>query len=225
MIGDFSKPCTISWFTTSLGVGHWNSVWKRFWRLSRTGTFEAFFDALAAMTETAHLVQMFGSTVVRAHVSAAGAKGGKTVRLSVAHAVDFRPRFHLKTDFGGLPIAFHLTGGEASDSRNFETLLDIGPDINPRAALGDKGYDSKSNRQAARQRGICPAIPYRSNTKDVPAFFPKILYKGRARIEQSVGKLKRFKRIALRCEKTARNCSSFVALALGFILIKSVHTA
>jgi Transposase DDE domain len=100
----------------------------------------------------------------------------------------------LRTDFGGLPIAFHLTGGEASDSRNFETLLDIGPDINPRAALGDKGYDSKSKRQAARQRGICPAIPYRSNTKDVPALFPQILYKGRACIEQSVGKLKRFKR-------------------------------
>ena len=36
------------------------------------GTFEAFFDALAAMSETAHLVQMFDSTVVRAHVSAAG---------------------------------------------------------------------------------------------------------------------------------------------------------
>jgi len=97
----------------------------------------------------------------------------------------------------------------------------VGPDINPRAALGDKGYDSKSNRQA----GICPAIPYRSNTKDIPAFFPKILYKGRARIEQAVGKLKRFKRIALRCEKTAQNYGSFVALALGFILIKSVHTA
>ena len=105
----------------------------------------------------------------------------------------------MKTDFGGLPIAFHLTGGEASDSRNFETLLDIGPDLNPRAALGDQGYDSKSNRDAARQRGICPAIPYRSNTKDMPAFFPKALYKARARIEQAVGKLKRFKRIALRC--------------------------
>ena len=35
---------------------------------------EAFFDALAAMSETAHLVQMFDSTVVRVHVSAAGAK-------------------------------------------------------------------------------------------------------------------------------------------------------
>jgi hypothetical protein len=60
----------------------------------------------------------------------------------------------LKTDFGGLPIAFHLTGGEASDSRNFETLLDIGPDINPRAALGDKGYDS--NAEYAQPSRIDP---------------------------------------------------------------------
>ena len=79
----------------------------------------------------------------------------------------------MKTDFGGLPIAFHLTGGEASDSRNFETLLDIGPDLNPRAALGDKGYDSKSNRDAARQRGICPAIPYRSNRPN-PRYPPAV---------------------------------------------------
>ena len=48
---------------------------------------------------------------------------------------------------------------------------------------------------------------------------------GTARVEQAVGKLERFKRIALRCEKTAQNYGSFVALALGFILIKTVHTA
>jgi transposase len=140
----------ITWRALPAEFGNWNSVWKRFWRLSQVGVFEAFFEALAAMSETAHLVQMFDSTVVRAHVSAAGAKGGSTTKLSAAHEVGFQP-VHLKTDFGGLPIAFHLTAGEASDSRNFETLLDIGPDINPRAALGDKGYDSKSNRDAARQ--------------------------------------------------------------------------
>ncbi|MGO9702046.1 MAG: IS5 family transposase [Xanthobacteraceae bacterium] len=167
---------------------------------------------------------------VRFHRSARSCLGGGRKRGQHDQALGrsrggFSTKIHLKTDFGGLPIGFHLTGGEASDSRNFETLLDIGPDINPRAALGDKGYDSKSNRDAARQRGICPAIPYRSNTKDMPAFFPKALYKARARIEQAVGKLKRFKRIALRCEKTAQNYGSFVALALGFILIKSVHTA
>jgi hypothetical protein len=48
-----------------------------------------------------------------------------------------------------------------------------------------------------RRRGICPVIPYKSNAIDRPAFFPKISYKARVRIEQAVGKLKRFKRIAL----------------------------
>ena len=84
--------------------------------------------------------------------------------------------------------------------------------------LGDKGYDAKANRQAARRRGICPAIPYRENAAAKPKFFPKILYKGRARIEQAVGKLKRFKRIALRCEKTAQNFAAFVALVCAFTL-------
>jgi transposase len=95
----------------------------------------------------------------------------------------------------------------------------------PQVALGDKGYDAKTNREGARQRGIVPVIPYRSNTVAKPNFFPKVLYKERARIEQAVGKIKRFKRIALRCEKTALNYGSFVALACAFILIKSVHTA
>lgn len=91
--------------------------------------------------------------------------------------------------------------------------------------MTDKGYDAKANREAARERGICPVIPYRSNTKNKPAFFPKALYKTRARIEQTIGKLKRFKRIALRCEKTAENYSALVAFACGIILIKSVHTS
>ena len=119
----------------------------------------------------------------------------------------------------------HVTGGEVSDSPQFEILLDIGPDITPRAALTDKGYDAQANRRAARQRGICPVIPYRCNAKNRPRFFPKALYRARARIEQLVGKLKRFKRVALRCEKTSRNYGSIVAFALGLIIVKSVHTA
>jgi hypothetical protein len=58
----------------------------------------------------------------------------------------------------------------------------------------------------------------RTNTIDKPKFFAKALYKARARIEQMIGKIKRFKRIALRCEKTATNYASFLALVCGFIL-------
>ena len=118
-----------------------------------------------------------------------------------------------------------LTGGEKSDSKEFATLLDIGPDLEPRAVVADKGYDTKSNRALARSRGIAPVIPFKSNAKTKPTFFARRLYRARARIEQTFGKLKRFKRVAFRCEKTARNYASFVALACAFILLKSVHTA
>lgn len=122
-------------------------------------------------------------------------------------------------------IGFDLTGGEKADATHFSILLDIGPDIAPRAAIGDKGYASKANRVAARARGIAPVIPYKANEKDKPAFFAKVLYKARARIEHGIGVVKRFKRVALRCEKTARNYRSIVSFAAGLCLIKFVHTA
>jgi transposase len=80
----------ITWRALPEDFGNWNSVWKRFWRLSRAGVFEAFFEALAALSDTAHLVQMFDSTIVRAHVSAAGAKGGRAGRCWVAPGVGSR---------------------------------------------------------------------------------------------------------------------------------------
>jgi hypothetical protein len=50
--------------------------------------------------------------------------GGETPRRSSGC---FSTRIHLKTDKKGLPIGFHLTGGEAHDSHCLETLLDTGP--------------------------------------------------------------------------------------------------
>ena len=65
---------SITWRALPREYGKWNSVWKRFWRLSRSGVFEAFFQMLAECSQTAHLIQFFDSTTARAHVSAAGAK-------------------------------------------------------------------------------------------------------------------------------------------------------
>ena len=81
------------------------------------------------------------------------------------------------------------------------------------------------DREAVRRRGIVPVIPYRSNVKGQPAYFPGLLYRARARIEQLIGKLKRFKRGAMRCEKTQQNYAAFISLACVFILVKSVHRA
>lgn len=82
----------ISWRALPERFGKWNSVWKRFDRPSRSGVLETFFDHLAALSSSAHLVQMFDSTIVRTHVSAAGAKGGRGGRHSAARAAASRPK-------------------------------------------------------------------------------------------------------------------------------------
>jgi transposase len=165
---------------------------------------------------------------VRLHRRARACVGGRSKGGQEGQALGrsrggFTTKIHAKSDASGDIIAFDLTGGEAFDRRHFETLLDIGPDIQPRAVICDKGYASKANRDAARARGIAPVIPHKANEKNKPTFFACTLYKARARIEQGVGRLKRFKRVALRCEKTERNFRS--SFAAGLCLIKFVHTA
>ena len=95
----------ITWRALPTEFGNWNSIWKRFWRLSRSGVFEAFFQLLAETSKTAHLVQMLDSTVVRAHVSAAGAKGGSKIRRSGARGAGSRPRSTSRRISTACPLA------------------------------------------------------------------------------------------------------------------------
>jgi transposase len=203
--------------------GNWNSVWQRFWPLSRSGVFEAFFQLLAEQSRTAHLVQFFDSTVVRAHVSAAGAKGGSKIRRSAARAAAFRRKSTSKPTSTVTTLDFHLTGGEVSDTTQLETSLHLGSDITPRVAITGKGVVPTARQP--RRAGLRRLSPRKANAKDRGRFFPKKLYKLRARVEQAMGKLKRFKHIALRCDKTKASFTALTSFACSVILIKSVHTA
>ena len=62
---------------------------------------------------------------VRQHGGAGSRLGGRRKRGQQNQALGrsrggFSCKIHLKTDFDGLPIAFHLTGGEVSDSTQLE---------------------------------------------------------------------------------------------------------
>lgn len=82
----------ITWRALPERFGNWNSIWKRFDRLGKAGVFEDYFSILAGLDDGAHLIAMFDSTVIRAHVSAAGAKGGRKVKRSDAHAAGSAPK-------------------------------------------------------------------------------------------------------------------------------------
>ena len=96
----------LTWRALPKEYGNWNSIWKRFWRLSRSGVFEAFFQLLAETSKTAHLVQMFDSTVIRAHVSAAGAKGGSKIRRSGAPGAGSRAKSTSRPTSAACPSPF-----------------------------------------------------------------------------------------------------------------------
>jgi hypothetical protein len=50
--------------------------------------------------------------------------------------------------FGTAPCSGH----EKGDASQFPVLLDLGPDVDPRAAIGDKGYDSNASRLAEQNQ-------------------------------------------------------------------------
>ena len=66
------------------------TLFNRFNRWSKRGLWQALFAALAACDGPPE-VAMVDSTAVRAHRSAAGAKGGSSSRRSVARVVGARP--------------------------------------------------------------------------------------------------------------------------------------
>jgi transposase len=68
----------VPWRDLPNRFGPWNSAYQRFNRWSKRGVWGRVLKALGGDAELSNL--LLGSTIVRAHQHAAGAKGGKTPR-------------------------------------------------------------------------------------------------------------------------------------------------
>jgi transposase len=135
----------------------------------------------------------------------------------------FSTKIHLRTNAKGAPLTFDLTGGEAHEVKGYDALMEL-HDVEPDRLLGDKGYDSDAIRNDLGQRGIEPVIPPRSN-RTTPIDYDRDAYKRRNLIERCVNRLKQFRRIATRYEKTARAYLSMLCIASTMLWMKTVNTA
>ena len=109
-----------------------------------------------------------------------------------------------------------LTAGQESDISQGEKLI---AGIPFKVGIADKGYDSQKLVRAMRSRGAEAVIPSLSNRKQ-QRDYDKERYKDRNLAERLWSKVKQYRRVATRYDKTARNFLAFVHVASIMVLLK-----
>ena len=119
-------------------------------------------------------------------------------------------KIHALVDACGLPILLKLTEGQAHDGRSAEDML--GTLGRGNVLLADRAYDSDALRQDLATRGAKANVKLMPNRVNLPPF-NKRLYRKRNLVERFFNKLKHFRAIATRYDKTPENYLAGVKLA------------
>jgi transposase len=119
-------------------------------------------------------------------------------------------KLYVVADAKGRPICMYLSAGQTSDYIGAAALLSSLPKAG--ALLADRGYDANWFRNALIERDILPCIPSRQNRK-VAVPHNTTLYKTHHKIENMFARLKDWRRIATRYDRSADIFMSACALA------------
>lgn len=114
-----------------------------------------------------------------------------------------------------------LTPGQAHDVQGFAPLFRMISD-RIEAFLADRGYDADAIRKEIEAAGVEAVIPAKVNRRN-PAPHDRTKYKWRNLIERLFNKLKNWRRVATRYDKTKESYLGFVALASVKLWIPFVH--
>jgi transposase len=113
------------------------------------------------------------------------------------------------TDAHGNPLDFRITAGQVSDYTMAQALL---KGRKTEVVIADKGCDSDKIRTAIKDLDAEPVIPYRSIRKN-PGILDGVLYGARHAIENLFAKVKQYRSVARRCDKTTLSYCAMITLA------------
>ena len=114
----------------------------------------------------------------------------------------------------GNPISFFLTGGEAHDLVGADHLL---PTMEANTLIADKAFDADARvLEPLAAAGKTAVIPPRTN-RHSPRGYDRELYAARHLIENFFARIKQFRAIATRYEKTKRNFLAAVQLVASVV--------
>ncbi|WP_373040390.1 IS5 family transposase [Streptomyces sp. NRRL S-448] len=218
------------WMDLPERFGSWKGAHSRLRMWAIDGTWERVFAALLTQADTEEdldWVVAVDSTIVRAHQHAAGARQkGLPAGEPADHALGrsrggLTTKIHLAADGRCRPLAFVLTPGQAGDAPAFPQVMAairVGrpkgrPRTRPAVVLADKAYSSRAIREHLRRRKIKAVIPQPddqvANRKRLgskggrPPAFDREAYKQRNTVERCINKLKQWRGLATRYDKTA----------------------
>ncbi|WGR93029.1 IS5 family transposase [Bradyrhizobium sp. ISRA435] len=187
--------------------GDWNSVFRRFSRWSAKGVWWRIFEAMSDDPDFEYLI--VDSTIVRAHQHAAGAKKGSEDQALGRSRGGLSTKIHMAVRGLGCPVRFTLTAGQKGDAPQAAALIEGLP---AEVVIADTAYDADHLRKDIAAKNALAVIP---NNPSRALKYPldKYLYAQRHLVECCFSKLKQFRRVATRFEKTARNYRAVVTLA------------
>ena len=128
----------------------------------------------------------------------------------------FGTKIHAAVSGLGLPVRIILTAGQEADIKQGKRLI---ADVPFEVVIADKGFDSQEFVAAIEAGGGTAVIPCLSSRK-VQRDYDQDLYKERNLVERFWSKIKQFRRVATRYEKTARNFLAFIHVASIMVLLK-----
>ena len=193
--------------------GKWNTIYSRFNAWSKKSIWEKLLVACATDPDLEYI--MIDATIVRAHACAAG-YGNQAEQALGRSKGGFTSKIHAKVDALGNPLKILLTPGQRNDVTQAKSLLE---GQSGDFTIADKGYDSDEVREVIKSNDSESVIPPREN-RNTKYDYDKDIYKERHVIECFFGKIKHFRRIFSRFDKSARNFAAFLSFVGAMIWLR-----
>lgn len=185
--------------------GDWRALHSRFFCWARKGVWERLLEKFKIDPDMEAV--MIDATIIRAHACAAGYEKESQKEQALGRCVGgFTSKINAMVDALGNPLKFILSPGQQHDIKAAHSLI---AEIKGSDVLADKGYDDDKLIRVIEMQGCRAIIPPRKNRK-VPRDYDKDLYKERHLIECFFGKIKYFRRVFSRFDKTAQAYMAFL---------------